>query len=81
MQPCTQEQAIKDIKEDIKTSNKRMSLIEKSQIRLTVIQQNVLKSLSSTDKKINWLLGAILLNLFSIVVALILNYGFGIGGK
>lgn len=73
MLPCTQVETIKEIKQDLK----KIEIIEKSHIRLTVIQQQILKKQEIVDSKLSWLLFTIITALITIV----LFYVFGIGGN
>lgn len=71
MIPCTQVENIREIKEDIK----KIDIIEKSHIRLTIIQQQILKKQDKVDNKLSWLLGVFITALVAIV--LFLTYGIG----
>lgn len=73
MIPCAKEEIIYEIKE----KTKRIDIIEKSHIKLTVIQQEILKKQDKTDNKLTWLLGLVFTSLITIVLFL----GFGIGGN
>lgn len=72
MIPCSQVETIKEIKENVK----KIDIIEKSHIRLTIIQQQILKRQDNVDNKLGWLLAL----LVSTLVAIVLFLGFGIGG-
>lgn len=71
MIPCIQQENIREIKEDIK----KIDIIEKSHIRLTIIQQQILKKQDKVDNKLSWLLGVLLMTLITII--LFLTYGIG----
>lgn len=71
MIPCTQQDNIREIREDIK----KIDIIEKSHIRLTIIQQQILKKQDKVDNKLSWLLGLLVMALITIV--LFLTYGIG----
>lgn len=70
---CTQVDTIKEIKQDLK----KIEIIEKSHIRLTVIQQQILKKQEIVDNKLSWLL----FTLITTLLAIVLFYVFGIGGN
>lgn len=70
---CTQIDTIKEIKQDLK----KIEIIEKSHIRLTVIQQQILKKQETVDSKLSWLL----FTLITTLLAIVLFYVFGIGGN
>lgn len=70
---CTQVETIKEIKQDLK----KIEIIEKSHIRLTVIQQQILKKQEIVDSKLSWLL----FTLITTLLAIVLFYVFGIGGN
>lgn len=72
MIPCSQVDTIKEIKENVK----KIDIIEKSHIRLTIIQQQILKRQDNVDNKLSWLLAL----LVSTLLAIVLFLGFGIGG-
>lgn len=72
MIPCSQIETIKEIKENVK----KIDIIEKSHIRLTIIQQQILRRQDNVDSKLSWLLAL----LVSTLLAIVLFLGFGIGG-
>lgn len=69
MIPCSQIESIKELKD-------KCSLIEKSHIRLTITQQQVLKKQDSIDNKLTWFFSTFVGSLIIIV----LYYVFGING-
>lgn len=73
MIPCAKEEIIQEVREKAK----KIDIIEKSHIRLTVIQQQILKKQDRVDNKLTWLLGLVFTSLITIVLFL----GFGIGGN